>query len=83
LSNSFDARGTIQNILVLRDENTVVVSTGSGEFPFEYLVEQYILPAIEVSSSSWVPWVIGGSGALILAASEFMSYGIRKRKNKK
>jgi CubicO group peptidase (beta-lactamase class C family) len=40
-NSSFGARGTnTQNIIVVRDKNLIIVSTGSGDFPFEYLVDE-------------------------------------------
>jgi len=56
--DSFGARGSYnQNILVLPDENLVVVSTGRGYFPFEFMVDNYLLSE---TSSSLLPWIIGG-----------------------
>ena len=79
--DSFGARGSYnQNILVLPDENLVVVSTGAGYFPFENLVDEYILPA---TSSPLVPWIIGGSCVLFIAASGISILILKKSKNKK
>jgi len=80
-NNSFGARGTnTQNILVIPDENLIVVSTGSGDFPFEYLVDEYILPATSISPSSWIPWIIGGAGVLIIAAIGLSVAILKKRR---
>ncbi|QEE17669.1 serine hydrolase domain-containing protein [Promethearchaeum syntrophicum] len=77
--DSFSARGSLnQNILVLPAENLVVVTSGAGYFPFEDLVDDYILSG---TSSSLVPWIIGGSSVAIIAATAITS-SILKKKNK-
>ncbi|MHA1745564.1 MAG: serine hydrolase domain-containing protein [Promethearchaeota archaeon] len=80
-NNSFGARGSnTQNILVIPDEDLIVVSTGSGDFPFEYLVDGYILPATSISPSSWIPWIIGGSSGVILTTIGLSVFSMRKRR---
>ena len=75
---SFGARGSYnQNILVLPNENLVVVSTGSGDFPFEFIVDNYILSE---TSFSLVPWIIGGSCVVLITGSGIIVVFLKKSK---
>ena len=82
--DGYCARGAnTQRILVVPEENLIVVSTGSGYFPFEDLIDQYILPSIDdyqPTSSPWVPWAIGGAGVLISTAAGVGIVILKKRK---
>lgn len=79
--DGYGARGSyIQNILLLPNLNMIVVSTGAGDFPFEYLVDNYILES--VGPFSPLPWIIGGVGSVIVVGGSIGIYFIIKRKRK-
>ena len=82
-ANCFGARGSnTQTIFVFPELDMVVVSTGGGEFPFEWMVQEYILPATE--TNPFIPWVIGGSiGVGVVGIGLGVFYIIRYKKVKR
>jgi CubicO group peptidase (beta-lactamase class C family) len=79
--SGYGARGSyIQNILVLPDLNMVVVSTGAGDFPFEFMVDNYILES--VGPNPPLPWIIGSAGIVVVIGGSIGIYSIIKRKRK-
>jgi len=82
--DGYSARGTnLQHILVYPDLDMIIVSTGGGGFPFETLVNRYILAA---ARPSYLPWTIGGAGVAaigIVITLYFVIKRVRIRKIKK